>query len=511
MFETWLTQPSIFEQIRTWDGMSQLEFHSPDESGVTFASGAWDGIATHHLAGMDEHEEARVVYALIEALGRLIRQGDEDSRRNLYRLALEDNLVHHVDALLAEVLRQDAFAVSELHPHARWLVERAAHAEPLKLGITLLGLSGGPSDLGLLQDLSRHDEFTLYAAVAAANLLEDPLDVWWDMAKNVRGWGKIHLVERLCERCEEREDLKRWLLEEGCSNDVMDEYLAFLCASAGDLARAVNTANPSEELLDGASVIVKALIRGGPAPDLADYEDGRRALSGLLSHFQERCSTLGRLELVRLARNWLESEDSESWEAELKQPLISTCRRILAEPRWPERVERAFGGEDPTEKFLAWDLSEEVGVDLWPAAFSDLESEPLQSLNYWRVLQTSRPERLKQVFRFAEANLPLTEIASGPAEELGFGPEYRAHGCLDFLLPAMEKADLPHWPILVAALRSPVVRNRHQALRLLEQVPPDSWERRARVALAELAAEDPDEEVRQKASELASRCPPPRV
>ena len=86
-------------------------------------------------------------------------------------------------------------------------------------------------------------------------------------------------------------------------------------------------------------------------------------------------------------------------------------------------------------------------------------------------MRTDTPDRLARVVAFAEAHLPLDGIASGPADELGLGPAFQAHGCLDTLLQEMRR-DGVYSPALVAAgLRSPVVRNRNMATNALEGRP----------------------------------------
>ncbi len=123
------------------------------------------------------------------ALARLVREGADEARAALYRLYLDQTLSPHSDAILEELRRQDEFGPDDVRPHARWLVRHAAHREPLKLGILLLGACGTGDDIADLSELARHDEFTLFAAVAAGNLVADPVDVWWGMARRVHGWG----------------------------------------------------------------------------------------------------------------------------------------------------------------------------------------------------------------------------------------------------------------------------------------------------------------------------------
>jgi hypothetical protein len=275
---------------------------------MRFVSGAQDGISTHHLGQEDEHTEAKLVHAALAALKRLLRSDDDTSRAELYRVFLNNPVTPCATALAQEVVRHQELDAEELQRHARWLVRVAAHREPLKVGIILLGLVRTDDDLSSLMTLARHDEFTLHAAFAAGNRLtvEDAVQVWWEMAQNVSGWGKIHTVEQLCRHLANRPDIQAWLLRHGCANSIMPEYLAHCCATAGHLREALSADVVDKELLDGACLIVSALLTGGPAEDIDSYPDGVFVVQALLEHLAQRTDTLGRLDVVKTVHKWLD-------------------------------------------------------------------------------------------------------------------------------------------------------------------------------------------------------------
>lgn len=522
----WKEGPSILAVLRSWDGSQPFEL--PDEppaaaNKLRFASGAWDGILTHHVGKAAEQAEAKVVYAVLAGLGHLIDRNDDPARATLYRLARQEAVVPYADAIVEELVRQRNFGPEQIRPHARWLVHAAAHREPLKLGIILLGLSGTRDDLPDLTLLARHDEFTLYAAVAAGNLLDNPVQVWWDMARRVHGWGKIQLVERLSQQGEDRPDLRAWLLRHGCANDVMPEYLAHRCATAGDLATALEDDHPDDALLDGACLIVEALLRGGPVEDMDDYEDGVAVVTLLLGHLAERCNSLQRLGAVRTIAEWLEwpatetpsedDSDDNSWETReelgwtetVRRNLAEQCAEILGRPEWPEQVRRAYHSEDDRQRHLAWELAPAVGVDLWDAGFVRLTHNPLDSTLYWNLLRTPDAERVRRVIGLAEERLPLAEIATGPGDLVGLGPEFQAHLCLDALVQGMQRPEAFSEPLIAAALRSPVVRNRNNALNALAGRPVAEWGVSVRAALRRTLADEPDDELRERLQALAAK------
>ena len=77
-----------------------------------------------------------------------------------------------------------------------------------------------------------------------------------------------------------------WLLREGFRNEVMNEYLAHLAATTGDLYTALLDPEPDEALLDGAGGIIDALCAAGGAsldgyaPQRGHRQRLRRVLDG---------------------------------------------------------------------------------------------------------------------------------------------------------------------------------------------------------------------------------------
>ena len=59
--------------------------------------------------------------------------------------------------------------------------------------------------------------------------------------------------------------------------------------------------------------------------------------------------------------------------------------------------------------------------------------------------------------------------------------------------------------VVIAALWSPVVRNRNMALKVLESWRVEFWPEKAREILAQLRSNDPNEEVKTRVVELGER------
>jgi hypothetical protein len=124
------------------------------------------------------------------------------------------------------------------------------------------------------------------------------------------------------------------------------------------------------------------------------------------------------------------------------------------------------------------------------------------------LLRCNRPEdrdRIRRVIAFAEANLPLDEIASGPSNLIGLGSAYGAHRCLDFVVQEMRRHSVFSPRLVAAALRSPVVRNRNLAVAALENHPIEEWGPELARDLLRAASAEPDEQVRERMEAVAAR------
>ena len=245
----------------------------------------------------------------------------------------------------------------------RSLMREAHHREPLKLAVALVGRMGDERDVPTLESLARHDEFSLVAGIALSHLLDDTVTAWWRVGCLATGWGKIEAVGRLAQEPELPADVRAWLLRHGCDNAVMPEYLAHPCATAGRLDEALGGL-VDDELLDGACTIVRALVNGGPAEDINDYEPGPQVAAAVVELVGDRAPNLVRLDAVVDIRRW--AEDYEEHVA-----LAERCGRVLT------RADvRAFVAErlaEADEALSVWTIAEAMGLDPWEAGWSHLQ------------------------------------------------------------------------------------------------------------------------------------------
>lgn len=509
----WDRGPSILEHVRSHvaadgPGLSEGGDTLPDEeriaegSKIRWAAGAMDGVATHHMGAGGDDEAARKTVGLVVAY---CRQPTAANQAAVYRHVVAEHVVSIIDPVVEALVNEPDIGHDRLYELARSFVTEAPDREPVKFGIALLGLFRQPDDLELFQTLGRHDEFTLFCAVALANASEDPDEALWALARNVTGWGRIHAVERLAQTS--NPEIKRWLLREGFRNSVMDEYLAGTCARAGGLLAALSEDRVDRDLLTAAGEILQALISGGPAEGIDDYEDARPVVEAYLGHMATSAETVEDFLHLQAIRGFLDEDDSRwtsrydaGWTAELRDRLRSACEAILDRPEWEDRVRAKLDSGDEGEFAQADQAARALGIDTWDLHWRRLQEEPGSPGRWYHVMGLCDEARIGEVIRFAEANLDLAGIATGAGDELGLGPGFEPHSCLGFVLQELRRFPGQGAALIEAGLKSPVVRNRNMAVAALAAWP--RGERRGGLleSLERAAESEPNEGVRDRMS-----------
>jgi len=516
--------PSIFSHLSRFEagahqGLPDEAMQLPDEdrlvsqsgSELRWAPGAMDGVLGHHTAQSDTPQIER----MLELLTSAAKTGSADAIKAFYDLIVDNKVLGLIDALLDSLSASRALHPERLRALARWLAKESPDREAVKVGMALLGRLQPPRDTALLVTLGLHDEFTLYAAVALGNTLPaaECEDVLWSLAKRVHGWGRIQLVERLWET--RRPQIKDWLLREGYRNSVLISYLAYSCAVGGDLLGALKASEIDDALLHGAGDILQALIEGegGPVEGMSAYADGAQATLLYLEHLARRMPArladyLVASDIARFVDgDGLRSESwqAQGWTAERRAQIAASAKTIVSDARWPPLALAGLQSESAADFWLASTAAQRMGLDPWEAQFE--RQRDRRSDQWFFLMQTDDRARIERVAALAMTQLDLNRIATGPARELGLGPAYAQHAALAAVLQDLGRFPSIGWPLVEAGLRSPVVRNRHMALKTLSGWGSDKWPAAAEPALKAARDIEPDDRVRENITRTLSARP----
>ena len=486
----------------------------PDEEKINepgslrFAPGALDGTMGHHFGGENDKEFAEKFANLLVDFAST---GNEQSREAIYEILLDNNLLSYIDDAMALAIDKGLPIEPYLHPFVRGLAKKSPDRGPVKFGIAVLGILRNKDDYETIFTLGMHEEFTLFTAVAIYDFCENPDFELYKLAQKVNGWGRIQLVERLAET--EYEEIQAWLIREGYKNSIMYEYLAYTCAVAGRLDETLQMPFVDEATFKGAGEILEALIYGGPAQDINDYEKAAICIEHYLNHFPKFPKSVEGFLILHCIKNYLTEEwDEEAracngWTTENRKIQISRINYFLDDKTWKDLVIEGLKSEDSRIFFRADAAAKKLGINTFKIYWQKLNTEPQNSSLWLSVMEHVNHKNIEELLEFASENLPLDKIASGPSEDLGLGEQYAAHSCLDAILQ-----DLNAYPglgktLIMAGLQSPVVRGRNMALRALT-----SWSKQERdsdidALLEQAFVEEPNKDVKERINKVLNYQP----
>jgi hypothetical protein len=507
----WDRRPSIYEHIKAHIRSGQKGLAGggqtlPDEeriaakSLIRWAAGAMDGVSTHHMGGANTDQASQ----LLKLVRTYSTSPTVTHKAKVYDFIHENGTVSLVDPFLESLREQTNLNHDRLYDLAKSLATESSDREPVKFGIAVLGLYGQQQDIEVFRKLGRHEEFTLFCAVALGNTCEDGETELWELAKHVDGWGRIHLVERLSKT--KNPEIKDWLLREGFKNSVMYEYLAYPCAVGGELLAALEGDEVDDNLLVSAAEILQALIGGGPAQNMNDYEDGAIVIQLFLNQMAKGRSALPELLAVNAIRTFLSDKDADwvargnrGWRVGKREEMLRQCSEITQQPHWRDRVLAGLRSDDEQEFFDADRAAAVLQIAAWPFHWDRLKKQPLQSGRWYGVMRDCNDSRIADVIALAETTLPLQQIASGPGtEKMGLGPGFEAHGCLAFILQELGRFPGHGMRLIETGLRCQTIRNRNMALKTLSEWGKDQWPANM-VSLLTLAYErEPDKDVQRR-------------
>jgi hypothetical protein len=501
----WEGAASIYEHIKKHllpgGGLDPDGERLPDErddGGLKWVAGGFDGAFGHHAGGGSEKDRAKMLY---RALSVALDDAAPAKLERLYEHLVDGEVLDFIDPLLALIVEKKGLDAGRLLQLAVWLGEKSPDRGAVKFAIALFGVIPGADHGDLLLTLGKHEEFTLYVAVALANREGDQAESkLFELAKSVEGWGRISTVERLAKTSDPT--IKAWMLREGFRNRIMNEYLAYTCASAGELRRELESECVDPPLLRGAGDIIRALITGGPAENIDDYADGAVVIERYLQNLGSEPKELTQLLVVDHIDRFLAEEvdwsarEKRGWTPMLRTALREEIAAVKRLPHWRDLIAAGLTSKDRATFYEADEASKALGIDSWDHHFTRLEAGADDG--WFFVMRTEDPSRIDRVVALAERLIPLDEIATGPAEEMGLGPPWANHGHLDFVLQDLRRFPGKGWSLIRAGIRSPVIRNRHMALRALSPWGIERWPSGAESVLRTTLADEPNKDVRDE-------------
>lgn len=251
------------EPLKQTNVLPDFSLPADPSSPLPFADGAQDGIATYHMGAPKVSEEAR---ELMEKAVKTASSGDVEAAEQLFiELGRSTKALMLIDELQEYIIaNRDSIPAGELYKFAVYAATKSSDRECVKFGLSileLLNIEDNDQLRAVVTVLGLCNEFTLFSVFVMLRWKNGNENIAY-LARYVRGWGRIHAIERLEPSTEA---IRGWLLHEGVHNDVVPSYSALTCWNKSGAAELLFGDTPlSDEDFNGIRDIIDALLDEGP-------------------------------------------------------------------------------------------------------------------------------------------------------------------------------------------------------------------------------------------------------
>lgn len=238
-----------------------------------WAPGAQDGVFLYHMAPLqpDPAREQKI----LQALTLMSADDNGDNIGAIFHIFEEIEEEVSIVRLFDEIIRimlanQADLNLGNLIGFGDWLICNGVSLLSVKLGLTVLA----PFNVSFIEEVMTefgvYDEFTYYAArVLSMKTWKNGNEELFHLAKNVRGWGRIHAVQYLRP---ETQEIRDWLLYEGADNDILPQYSADTCLQKAGAESRLDDANLTSEEYNAIGKLIQAALDPGPCPGITDED-----------------------------------------------------------------------------------------------------------------------------------------------------------------------------------------------------------------------------------------------
>ena len=442
---------SIYELIKSSiqsDGSLPENFSLPQEEtdGISWADGAMDGVFLYHTARNEDSIEP-----LKDIIFQISEGKFEEADNNLNNLNF--SMVSIKIPLLKWIFQErENINADNLYKFAISQLTTSKNKECIKFSLSVLSLIGVENEAETLEKikiLALSDEFTLYCLNIIEHL-ENSNNEIFEIAKKVKGWGRIHSIPYLEVT---NNEIKEWILEKGCHNEVVPSYTALTCAKKINLLEILNEENISNKRFNNISYLVAALLDEGAATGISALENKEVLIEKYLEKSKDLSSSEDDYHTVMMIKEYI--EDSE----DINNDFIKTCDEIMTSEKTENKIKELM------EEGSSYDIAKYIKIDTDEYALKYLENNLLK--NPYIMNYISKKENMEKIVLSLEKNLPLEKMKGLPTDKINFiNNKFTA---LNVVVRTLENFEGTGKSLIILALNSTYVNVRYGAANTLEK------------------------------------------
>ena len=392
---------SIYELIKNSiqsNGELPEDFRLPlkDPNGIPWADGAMDGVYIYHTVGNEEDIEPlkNIVFQISE--GKF-----EEAQTNLDKL--DFSMVSRTNSLLSWIIQeQKQINLNNLYEFASSQLVTTKNIEIIKFCLSILAIMNVETDEETIEKvkiLALSDEFTLYCLNIFVKLENSNKEIF-EIAKKVKGWGRVHSIGYLEAT---NDEIKEWILEEGCHNYVLPAYTAYTCAKKINLIEILNQDKISSKKFNDISYLMNALLDEEAITGISTLEDKELLIERYLEKAKTLSSTEEDYHAVITLKEYIKNNK------EINSALIKICDEILNSEKTRNNVKELL------KEGYGYNIAKYLGIDIDKYILEYLQDNPLK--NPYIVFNISERENMEKLVSLIEKKLTLEKLEGAPTDK----------------------------------------------------------------------------------------------
>lgn len=193
------------------------------------------------------------------------------------------------------------------------------------------------------------------------------------------------------------------------------------------------------------------------------------------------------------------------WNEEIRNEIAKTLREEIKNRTWIELVIKSAKTENVMNFWIINRAAKILSINLFNIHWERLKKDPLNQTKWFDVMNSVTNEHIDEILEYAIKTIPLTAISTGADEVMGLGKEYNLHSVIDFMVQSLDKYEGKGEAIILATLKSPVIRNRNMAIRTLDNWSIEYITKELKDAIKDAEKIEPEEEVKERLNKLLAK------
>lgn len=337
-----------------------------------------------------------------------------------------------------------------IYQWALYMMLFAKEIETVKIGIAIIGLfSIGKNEkiVQLLEKLSLCEEFTKYTSVALKDV-PNANEIKFRLAKKVSGYGKVILVEDIEV---ENEEIKEWLLCDGCASDADNVWLVSSIIQKINLPQMIRERTLSEDEVRGLYNIVEAMTEDRTQNGITIYKQKSDLFMEITKQYEHCKNNIIYLQLLAIIKSYCEIE-------KFNCDALPIIQEKMNSEEIKNFIKTAINEKNEIERYV-FVASYINNLDIYDNVFEAFKRNTEQNM-YCLDYLFENTKNIEDLLKFLKNVIDLNENKGNPKPIIDFG----GSTSLITVIRNLEKYPFYGEEFVIAGLKNKTMHPRNAAL-----------------------------------------------